>query len=282
MSADAQTLWKLEFVTADDKAAELALEAFGATTYSTERTEDRPDAPWRFGIYFEGEPDISTLVLPPDADIELAPLPPRDWVSESQANLPPVSVPPFYLHGSHDKPMAGNRLNIEMQAGLAFGSGHHGTTQGCLHLFGNIVKRRSPQRVADIGCGSGTLAIAAAKTGCRAVYASDNDPVAIDVTRANMKTNHMAPRITAFVAAGTDHAHYQQNKFDLIFANIMAGPLINLAADFDRLLSTRGQLILSGMMNEQARKVIARYRSCNLIVEQKIIIGPWTSLCLRR
>lgn len=285
MSA-ASTVWKLEFVTADLAAAEFALEEFGATTWSNEQTHDSPDAPWRFGIYFEGEPDISALMLPQDAVPQLAPLPNRDWVSESQENLPPVRIPPFYLHGSHDAPHGGGWLNIEMQAGLAFGSGHHGTTQGCVYLLAELLKHKRPQSVADIGCGSGTLAIAAARAGLANseghILASDNDPIAVRVTRENMKLNGVAPRISAFSATGMAHPAYHGRRFDLIFANIMALPLIKLAADFDAHLAYDGRLILSGLMNEQARKVLARYRACGFKVERKKVIGQWTSLCLKR
>lgn len=282
MSANVTKVWKLEFITADHDAAEAALDNFGATTWSTERVEDRPDAPWRFGIYFEGKPDLSGLVLPDDATPQLAALPDKDWVSESQENLPPVSIPPFYLHGSHDAPRRGGWRNVEMQAGLAFGSGHHGTTQGCLFLLADLMKRKRPRIIADIGCGSGTLAIAAARAGLGPILASDNDPVAVHVTRANMRLNGVAPRINAFTATGMAHPAYRGQLFDLIFANIMARPLIKLAGDFDRHLAPDGRLILSGLMNEQARKVLARYRACGFMVERKKIIGPWTSLCLKR
>ena len=281
MSAETK-VWKLQFVTADLAAAETALEAFGATTWSSEQTYDSPNSPWLLGIYFEGEPDISTLVLPDDADPQLAPLPDTDWVSESQENLPPVHIPPFYLHGSHDTPMRGGRRNIEMQAGLAFGSGHHGTTQGCIYLLAELLKHKRPRSIADIGCGSGTLAIAAARAGLGDILASDNDPIAVEVTRDNMQVNKVAPRITAFNATGVAHSAYHGRQFDLIFANIMARPLIKLAADFDRHLALDGRLILSGLMNEQTRKVMARYHALGFKIERKRIIGQWTSLCLKR
>lgn len=282
MTEGTHIIWKLDFITHHSAAAEAALEAFGATTYSTERIEDRPDAPWRFGIYFEGKPDLAELHLPADATANLSELPARDWVAESQANLPPVRVPPFYLHGSHDRPLGGGWRSIEMQAGQAFGSGHHGTTQGCLFLLAALLKHKRPRRVADIGCGSGTLAIAAAKAGCRTVLASDNDPIAIAVSRDNMKLNGVAPAISAFVAGGMQHSAYHGRCFDLIFANIIANPLIALAANFEKHLAKDGRLIISGLMNEQARKVSARYRACGLHIERRKIIGQWTSLCLKR
>ena len=281
--ANKPDIWKLTFITHELAAAEAALEAFGATTYSTERPEDLIDDPWLFSIYFDGKPQLDGLVLPDDAVPQLQCLPDTDWVSESQQNLPPVAIAPFYLHGSHDAPLNGGWHNIEMQAGLAFGSGHHGTTQGCLVLFAELLKRHPrPLHIADIGCGSGVLAIAAAKAGCKEVLASDMDPDAVAVTSDNAALNQVAPHIRVFEAAGVNHPAYIGRRFDVIFANIMATPLIKLATDFEAHLAPTGRLILSGLLNEQARSVKARYRTCGLKVEHQHRIGEWTSLCLMR
>ena len=175
--------WKPTFTTIDKEAAETALENFGATIWAT----DVDNQATRFEVYFETEPDLTGLVLPADATVEIIALPDMDWVSESQKGLPPVIVPPFYLHGSHDAPRSGGWLNIEMQAGNAFGSGHHGTTQGCLALLAAHMKTHRLRHIADIGCGSGVLAIAAAKAGLRHILASDNDPTAVAMSTANMR-----------------------------------------------------------------------------------------------
>ena len=270
--------WKLTFTTIDKEAAETALENFGATIWAT----DVDNEATRFEVYFETEPNVGALALPTDAIADLAPLPDKDWVSESQKGLPPVIVPPFYLHGSHDAPRAGAWRNIEMQAGNAFGSGHHGTTQGCLALMAVHMKAHAPHHIADIGCGSGVLAIAAAKTGACHILASDNDPTAVAVTRTNARLNGVAPRIHCFTAEGMAHRAYQAKRFDLILANILAAPLRDLAADFKRHLTPHGRVIVSGILNEQARRVIARYRSHDLVVERKIVIEAWTSLCFKR
>ena len=153
----------------------------------------------RFEVYFETEPNWR-LALPADAIADLAPLPDMDWVSESQKGLPPVIVPPFHLHGSHDAPRLGAWRNIEMQAGNAFGSGHHGTTQGCLALLAAHIKAHRPRDIADIGCGSGILAIAAAKAGMRHILASDNDPIAVAVSKVNLRINGAC--IHCFTAEG--------------------------------------------------------------------------------
>ena len=271
--------WKITFVTNQADAADTALEAYGAIIWSTRNSADG----WHFEVYFEEQPDAAQINLPSDAIPEIVYMPPHDWVSESQKNLPPVRVPPFHLHGSHDAPMLGGWRNIEMQAGLAFGSGHHGTTQGCLFLFTALMKRQGlPRTVADIGCGSGTLAIAAAKVGCRAILASDMDIDAVRVSIDNAAVNRVAPHLEIFQAAGMHHPTYIGRRFDLIFANILAAPLVRLAADFECHLAPNGRLILSGLLHEQARMVKARYRAAGLIVEQETKIGQWTSLCLMR
>ena len=271
--------WKITFITQHTEAGEAALEAFGALVWSMEKQADGT----QFQVYLEDEPQSDALALPADATAHIEYMPPHDWVSQSQENLPPVPVPPFYVHGTHDAPKGGAWRSIEMQAGMAFGSGHHGTTQGCLFLFAELLKRRPrPLYVADIGCGSGTLAIAAAKVGCRTILASDNDPIAVKVTADNARANKVAPHIRAFTAAGVNHPAYIGQRFDVIFANILAAPLIRLAADFERHLTPQGRVIISGLLNEQARSVKARYRACGLKIEQEYRIGQWTSLCLMR
>ena len=272
------SVWKLSFITADSQAAELALEDFGATTWATQAAENGT----QFEVYFDGKPALTMMALPGDAAPVFEKLPDLDWVSESQKELPPIEIRPFYLHGSHDAPRGGGWRNIVMQAGIAFGSGHHGTTQGCLHLLAHHLKRHQPSHVADIGCGSGILAIAAAQAGCRNIMASDNDAEVIDVARGNARLNQCAPSIECFAATGMQHPKYHARRFDLILANILAAPLKDLAGDFERHMSSQGRVIISGLLNEQARRVIARYRAVNLKVEQKITIGPWTSLCLKR
>ena len=270
--------WKLNFATVDKAAAEEALEAFGATIWAT----DIDNKATRFEVYFETKPDLTGLVLPADAKVEIIALPDKDWVSESQKGLPPVMVPPFNLHGSHDAPRGGGWLDIEMQAGNAFGSGHHGTTQGCLALLAAHMKAHRPRHIADIGCGSGVLAIAAAKAGCRDIFASDHDPIAVAISTGNMRLNGVNPRMTCFIAEGMAHRAYHARRFDLILANIMAMPLCHLARDFKTHMAPQGRVIVSGILNEQARRVMARYRAHDFTVQRKIVIGAWTSLCFKR
>ena len=277
--------WKLSLTTgsgATSEAMDVALETLGAGALS--RSVAQNDLV-RFDAYFDDKPDIVPTALPAHEDFALAPLPAIDWVSESQKNLPPVHVPPFMLHGAHDRPaMRGGRHCLEVEAGLAFGSGHHGTTKACLALLARLAKRRkiSQMRIADIGCGSGVLAMAAARLGAAHIYASDIDPDAIAVTCANARLNRLSPQITAFCCAGLAHRNYQAQRFDLIFANILARPLVRLAPVLAAHLTDNGRLILSGLLRDQARMVLARYRPLGLWPEDQCNIGEWTSLTLRR
>lgn len=284
--------WKLSLTTCDPQAAEQALEMAGASvTATTPRIDDdsglykdhqHGDKQTVEG-YFDFEPDITALSAPADAELLLEELPQVDWVSEGQKNLPPVHVPPFHLYGWHDRGATrGAGHHIQMDAGLAFGSGHHGTTQGCLALLAFHLRRTRVHRVADIGCGSGILAIAAAKAGAHSVIASDYDPDSVLTTRTNARLNHVGPQINTLLATGMAHPRLRDGApFDLIFANILARPLHGLAGQFAPALAPHGRLILSGLLHEHTRAIIARYRQFGLIVERHHKIGEWTSLLLR-
>jgi ribosomal protein L11 methyltransferase len=285
--------WKLTLHTSAPEAAEAALENAGVSAIGAlPRIDDdsglydrlEPDAPHTLEAYFDFEPQLRHLQLPEGTKTSLEKLPNTDWVTQSQKNLAPVHVPPFYVHGAHDRvENRGSRKLIEMDAGLAFGSGHHGTTQGCLALFGDHLRRAMPRHVADIGCGSGTLAIAAAKVGCPHIIASDNDLDAVKVTPKNARLNAVAPQIEAILATGMAHPKLRNHgPYDLIFANILARPLHALVGDFNRALAPQGRLILSGLLHEHARPLLARYRQHGFYPEKQRQIGAWTSLLLRR
>ncbi len=285
--------WKITLTTTRPEDAEAALEAAGVTAIGALPVIDDDSGLYEKPVigarhqlegYFDFEPVIAHMNLPEDTLAEIEKLPATDWVSDSQKNLPPVCVPPFYVHGTHDRlAQRGSRKLITMEAGLAFGSGHHGTTQGCLALFADVLRRSKPNHVADIGCGSGTLAIAAAKSGCRHIMASDNDPDAVRVTAQNARLNGVAPQIQALLATGMAHQRLRDAApYDLIFANILARPLHGLAAEFEHALAADGRLILSGLLHEHVRPILARYRQHGFIPEQRHQRGAWTSLLLRR
>lgn len=206
----------------------------------------------------------------------------RNWVAEGLKDLKPLSAGRFFIHGQHDRnERRGGGINIELDAGQAFGTGHHGTTLGCLIALDKVLKYQSPQNMLDLGCGTGILAIAAARATSRPVLASDIDPIAVQVTRANAKINNVGPLINAVTAVGTHHAVLQTRApYDLIMANILAGPLMKLAPKITPLLTPKGRLILSGLLLHQAARIIARYRTQGLVLVSREELDGWATLTL--
>lgn len=215
----------------------------------------------------------------------VAQLPDEDWVSLSQAGLPPVPAGRFFVYGSHDadKIPAGVTHPIEINAGLAFGTGHHGTTRGCLLIFDNLLDQGlTPERVLDLGCGAGILAIAAAKALSQPILATDIDPDAKMVTQQNAQLNNVAAQIEAHVADGFDAPVLKDKQFDLIFANILAGPLTGLAPDITAALAPKGYVILSGILDEQADWVAKAFTDQGLNVMPQDSLKGWTSLLAQK
>ena len=208
----------------------------------------------------------------------IAALPDADWVRLSLQGLPPVQAGRFYLHGSHDAGRSGG-ISLEIDAGTAFGTGHHGTTEGCLLALDQTLKARKPHRILDLGCGTGVLAIAAARATGYQVLASDIDPEAVRVARLNARRN--GARLQAVTAAGLNSSVIS-GRFDLIFANILARPLVMLAQGLTNKLRPRGVLILSGLTHGQAAWVFAAYRNRGLVLNRRIRRGAWTTLVLVR
>jgi len=205
-----------------------------------------------------------------------------DWVSRSQQNLPPVNAGRFWVHGDHDNASdapSSAQHTLCINAGMAFGTGHHGTTKGCLLIYDDMIEEGfDPARILDLGCGAGTLAIAAAKHSGRTILATDIDPDAIMVTNDNAKINGVRPKIEALVADGFDSPALGGKQFDLIFANILAGPLMALAPAIRKALAPGGRVILSGILNQQAAEVAAAFSAENIDSVARPPIGDWTSL----
>lgn len=205
-------------------------------------------------------------------------LPPHDWVSETQKGLPPIEAGRFIIHGSHDAPAQGDDIiPILIDAGLAFGTGHHGTTKGCLILFDRLRIDMETPRILDIGTGAGVLAIAAAKALPDAtILATDNDPDAVAVTQENMALNQVA--FKSILADGFDHSDLSGKQFDLIFANILAGPLREMAGNIYAATALKGRAILSGILDEQADWVSERFRAVGFSIEPQPSLEGWTTL----
>ncbi|MFZ5692962.1 MAG: 50S ribosomal protein L11 methyltransferase [Pseudomonadota bacterium] len=210
----------------------------------------------------------------------------RDWVAASLEGLAPVRAGRFVVHGSHDRArVRPNQTGIEIEAALAFGTGHHGTTRGCLLAFELLCKQRRPARrwrILDVGTGTGLLAIAAARALHGPVLASDNDPTAVAVARDNARLNHVAHLFHAYTADGVQAGAIQRGRYDLIFANILEAPLRRMSAPLSGLVAPGGHLILSGLLPAHAPGIIAAYRRQDLRLQTRLLVDGWVTLIMRR
>lgn len=207
-----------------------------------------------------------------------------DWVAASLRELKPVGAGRFTVHGAHDRAaVAPNRIGIEIEAALAFGTGHHGTTRGCLLALDRIVKRLRPRRVLDVGTGTGVLAIGAAKALRRPVLASDIDAEAVAIARTNARLNGAAPWAACLHATGVaDRRFRARAPFDLVFANILLPPLKRLAGPFARLTAPNARVILSGLLATQENAALAAYRPHGFALERRIPLDEWVTLVLAK
>jgi ribosomal protein L11 methyltransferase len=212
-------------------------------------------------------------------------VPDENWVALSQSALPPVAAGRFLVHGRHDRARVGaRRTAIEIEAGEAFGTGHNATTALCLEALDRVTLRRTFARVLDLGCGSGVLAIAAARVLPAArVLAVDDDPVATAVARVNARLNRVAARVRVIDASGFAHGALRAvQAFDLVLANILPGPLMALAPDVHRRLQPGGIAVLSGLLDAQAREVGAAYLAHGFRLMGRSRRAGWTALVLLR
>lgn len=207
-----------------------------------------------------------------------------DWVARSLEGLQPVIAGGFYVHGSHDAAVVPAGLTpIRIDAGQAFGTGHHETTTGCLEAIDRALKRRRYHNPLDVGTGTGVLAIALAKRSRQAVLATDIDPVAVEVTIENAEANDVGKLITVIEAAGLEHRQIAAAApFDLVVANILAGPLTTLAPAIARVTLHGATIILSGILAHQARRVVAAYRAQGMVLRRKLQRKEWSTLVLER
>lgn len=244
---------------------------------------------WEIGAYFGEAPDAAGLALLEamhgTTPFEVSEIPETDWVTKVKRDLAPVEAGRFFLYGSHDADkLPEGKEPLLIEAAMAFGTGHHGTTLGCLlaldHLAGEGFE---PESVADIGCGTAVLAMGAARLWPARILASDIDEVAVEVAQANARANGLEERIDCIEAAGFDHpALAEAAPYDLIFANILKGPLVALAPEITANLKPGGHVILSGILNEQAAEVEDVYTRLgnDTVLKQKI--GDWSTFLLRK
>lgn len=244
---------------------------------------------WEIGGYFIEAPDETALALLAAAfgakPFAISELPETDWVAHVKRELAPVEAGRFFVYGSHDAdkvPEGSKPLLIE--AAMAFGTGHHGTTLGCLRALDRLATDGFVGKsVADIGCGTAVLAMGAASLWPDTVIASDIDPVAVDVAQANVSANDLDGKVRCVEATGFDHPELAAAApFDLVFANILKGPLIDLAPAMTEAMQGGGYAILSGILNEQADEVIDVYAQVGNNLVHREEIGEWTSLTLQK
>ncbi|MCB9994271.1 MAG: 50S ribosomal protein L11 methyltransferase [Hyphomicrobiaceae bacterium] len=249
------------------------------------------DGSWAIEATCDGEPDLDLFselarqTLGGDVDFDKERVDPEiDWVSKTQAGLAPVLAGGFFIHGSHDRQNVPTGARpIEIDAAQAFGTGHHETTTGCLDAIAGLLRTTRPRHVIDVGTGSGVLAIALAKKLRQPVMATDIDPVAVEIARENARKNGVGAFVRPIVARGMDHAEIvREAPYDLVVANILAKPLVVLAADMAELTAPGTHLILSGLLAEQASRVLAAYRATGFALKRRLVRGNWATLVLTR
>lgn len=244
----------------------------------------------RLELLFDHPPDLDRLTGALGLDgrafsFALGQLEERDWVAASLAGLAPVEAGRFTLRGSHDAPRRGG-IDLVIEAGEAFGTGHHATTYGCLRALDDLLKGEDRdvrfRTALDLGTGTGALAIAFAKATGRPALATDIDPIAVRVATENARANRTGSLVDAIEADGLLHPQLRGRRFDLVMANILAGPLQKLAQDIVRTTARGGTIILSGLLEPQARAVFAAYRARDAVLVRRYVVEGWTSLVLRR
>lgn len=276
------------------KALAEAIEGLEPAPYGVGAFEIEDDSGlWEVGSYFLDEPNAATLNALGEGfgarPFVISELPEIDWVAKVRRELSPVDAGRFFVFGSHDADRAAelgpDRVALQIEATVAFGTGHHGTTLGCLRAFDRLFSDGfRPASVADIGCGTAVLAMAAAAVLPEAlVLASDIDEVAVDVARANVAINNLKGRIECMEAAGFAHPRLAEAApFDLVFANILKGPLIELAPPMAAHLAPGGLCILSGLLVVQAETVTEAYVAAGHELVAREDIGEWSTLVMRR
>jgi len=270
--------------------ADVIVETFDPTETAA-AAFDEPDAGgWAVEVYFADAPDEAEIraLIEAATDGETArtarfsQIARADWVRNALAELKPVRAGRVLVHGAHDRAaVRASDVGVEIEAALAFGTGHHGTTLGCLLTLDRIAKRRRPLRILDVGTGTGVLAIAAARLFRQPVACGDIDPVSVETARANACANRAGVFVRPVLAAGVRHAALG-GRYDLIFANILARPLRLLAPSLRAVAAPDAELVLSGLLARDVAGVLAAYRAQGFALRERRDIDGWATLALRR
>lgn len=302
-------MWRVA-VTVPAGAAETfawALEPFADTIGIFGIDDDRrsPDPPsWETDLWLadrcvveivsEAEPDRPGIVAAvavsaaergiPNPEISFEELADRDWVAETYRGFPELTIGRYRIRGSHiEEPAPPNAITLTIDAAVAFGTGEHETTRGCLTALDRLARRIRPRRVLDLGCGSGILALAAARTWRVPVVASDIDAVSVRETRRNARVNGLLPLVEAIRSPGwRAPAVRDAGPYDLVFANILARPLVRMAPDLAHGLAPGGVAVLSGLLTWQEARVLSAHRTQGLRLVDRFRFGDWSTLVVTR
>ena len=294
MKHESGVVWRVALAAPDADAAEGAAAALGSVCGAVSAFESAPDGAWRVEGFAAERPERALIEAalalawaerrgePPAPVIER--VAERDWLAENQASFPPLSAGRYFIHGSHHRGrVPAGRLGLRIDAATAFGTGEHATTEGCLIALDRLARHGRRRRVLDMGAGTGILAIAAAKTWRRRVRARDIDAEAVRVTWRNAAVNGVAALIDVRRGDGyRDRLLRRAGPFDLVFANILARPLMLMAKDLARALKPGGTAVLSGLLARQEAAVLAAHRAQGMTLRRRIAISGWHTLVLRR
>ncbi|MEQ1752937.1 MAG: 50S ribosomal protein L11 methyltransferase [Micropepsaceae bacterium] len=239
---------------------------------------------WEVEAFFSHAPDEAELQRQFGVPMRVIPIEDENWVARALDGLPPVETGRFFLYGSHDaSTVPPNKIGLKIEASYAFGTGHHGTTRGCLLALEYLVRRRTFSNALDLGCGTGVLGMAFARLLRRPVVATDIDPLATSKSVENARINRAGPYMRIETANGFRSQLISDNApFDLIFANILAGPLMKLMPGIHRHLAPGGNVILSGILDEQANGICTMARAQGLLVKRRSALEGWVTLILQR
>jgi len=286
-------LWQISFTVPDEADAVVEIVEASAMAEAVTIHRVRDEDPWMICIISTEAPERERIQAALDAaaaitgqtanGLEISHLPARDWLSENRKSFPPLDIGRLWIHGSHiTAPVPDGKIAICLDAGQAFGSGTHGTTHGCITMLEKHLPAGKTPRIADIGCGSGILAIVAAKLCPGAtIIAVDNDPVAVKVAAQNTLDNAVDGVITTGVSEGYgDDLVRRAGPYDMILANILPGPLVEMAADAAACLSADGVLILSGLLEDQADQVSAAHAEHGLELKDQMVFRGWSTLVM--
>jgi ribosomal protein L11 methyltransferase len=259
--------------------------ALESSAYSILEEDEARDV-WRIDAYPTSDAEAEALTgrLADFAKLRVstAPLADADWLAMALSGLPPVRAGRFFVYGVHDRGrVPTNAVALRIEAGAAFGTGHHGTTAGCLTALDALLKHGRFHRVLDVGAGTGVLAIAAARTGSAVVMGTDIDLVSVRIAGENARLNRAGARFV-WASGLTHQAVRASGPYDLVFANILAGPLVRLAPQIRRAMAPGGVVILSGLLRSQARRVRAAYLAQGLRLNRRLDRDAWTTLVMQR